>query len=161
MTVKIIYCLYKDSTRDIRSNIPLRLQEIPWALPSGDPSGEGVYLTVYPTSSPNTDTIYPLAWHNTNSLIEEEEKIMLPNFGKSEMPERRQPRYIYFIYSRQLFLVFSVGLKTDIPRGWGLISCKLWPSPWIGNQRCRGAKTENPLPFFQSGSHKTNFDALY
>ena len=23
------------------------------------------------------------------------------------------------------------------------------------------AKTENPLPFFLSGSHETNFDALY
>ena len=53
----MIYCPYLDLTRDIRSNIPLCLQEFPWALPSGTPSGKGVYLTVYPESRPNTDTI--------------------------------------------------------------------------------------------------------
>ena len=42
----------------MRSNIPLCLQEFPWALPSGTPIGEGLYLTVYPTSRPNTDTNY-------------------------------------------------------------------------------------------------------
>ena len=26
--------------------------------PSGTPSGKGVYLTVYPLSRPNTDTVY-------------------------------------------------------------------------------------------------------
>ena len=35
----------------------LRLQELPPALPLGTPSGEGVYLTVYPSSRPNTDTV--------------------------------------------------------------------------------------------------------
>ena len=30
----------------------------PWALPSVTPSGKGVYLTVYPSSCPNTDTIF-------------------------------------------------------------------------------------------------------
>ena len=39
---------------------------------------------------------------------------MLPNLGKSEMPERRQPRYIYFIYSRPLFLVQMETLCTTI-----------------------------------------------
>ena len=29
-----------------------------WALPSGTPSGEVVYLTVYPSSCPNTYTLY-------------------------------------------------------------------------------------------------------
>ena len=58
MIVKMIYCPYQDSTRDTRSNIPLRLQEFPRASPSGTPSGEGVYLTVYPSSRPNTDTVY-------------------------------------------------------------------------------------------------------
>ena len=33
------------------------LQEFPWALPSGAPSGKGLYLTVYPLSRPNTDTV--------------------------------------------------------------------------------------------------------
>ena len=54
----MIYCQYKDSTRDIRSNIPLCLQEFPLALPSGTPSGKGVYLAVYLSSGPNTDTVH-------------------------------------------------------------------------------------------------------
>ena len=56
----MISCPYEDSTRDIQSNITLRLQEFPRALPSGTPSGQGVYLTVYPSSRHNTDTIYYL-----------------------------------------------------------------------------------------------------
>ena len=48
---------YKDERRDIRSNIPLRLKEFPRAKPGGTPEGKGVYLTVYPESSPNTDII--------------------------------------------------------------------------------------------------------
>ena len=48
--VKMIYCPYQDSTLDIRSNIPLRLEELPWASPQRTPSGEGVYLTIYPSS---------------------------------------------------------------------------------------------------------------
>ena len=43
--------------RDIRSNIPLRLKEFPRAKPEGTPKGGGVYSTVYPESSPNTDII--------------------------------------------------------------------------------------------------------
>ena len=38
-------------------NIPLRLKEFPRAKPKGTPEGGGVYLTVYPESSPNTDII--------------------------------------------------------------------------------------------------------
>ena len=53
----MIYCSYQDSNQYIRSNIPLGLKEFPWASPSGTPSGEGVYLTVYPMSCPNTDTV--------------------------------------------------------------------------------------------------------
>ena len=56
--MKIIYCPYKGSTPDIRSNIPLCLQEFPRASPPGAPSGKGVYLTVYPSSRPNMDTIF-------------------------------------------------------------------------------------------------------
>ena len=37
------------------------LKEFPRALPSGASSGEGLYLTVYPSSCPNTDTIYFIA----------------------------------------------------------------------------------------------------
>ena len=32
------------------------IQEFPWALPWGTPSGGGVYLTVFPSSCPYTDT---------------------------------------------------------------------------------------------------------
>ena len=53
----MIYCLYQDSTQVIRSNIPLRFQELPRASPSGIPSGEGVFSTVYPSSGPNMDTV--------------------------------------------------------------------------------------------------------
>ena len=59
MIVKMIQCPYQDSTGDIRSNITLCLQEFPWALLSGTSSGRGVYFTVYPSSCPNTDTIFP------------------------------------------------------------------------------------------------------
>ena len=57
MIVKMIYCQYHDLTRDIWSNRPLCLQEFPRALPYGTFSGKGVYLTVFPLSCPNTDTV--------------------------------------------------------------------------------------------------------
>ena len=39
------------------SNIPHRLKEFSRAKPEGTPEGEGLYLTVYPESSTNTDSI--------------------------------------------------------------------------------------------------------
>ena len=48
---------YYDEWRDIQSNIPLSLKEFLRAKPEGTPEGEGLYLTVYPESSPNTDII--------------------------------------------------------------------------------------------------------
>ena len=48
---------YKDERRDIRSNIPLCLNELPRAKPEGTPEGKGVYLTVYPESSLDMDSI--------------------------------------------------------------------------------------------------------
>ena len=48
---------YEDERRDIRSNIPLCIKEFPRAKPEGTPEGGGVYLTVYPELSPNTDII--------------------------------------------------------------------------------------------------------
>ena len=48
---------YEDETRDIQSNITLFLKEFPRAKPDGTPEGKGLYLTVYPESSPNTDII--------------------------------------------------------------------------------------------------------
>ena len=55
-----LFCLlypYKDKRRDIRSNIPLCLKEFPRAKPKGTPEDKGIYLTVYPELSPNTDSI--------------------------------------------------------------------------------------------------------
>ena len=46
-----------DETRDILSSIPLCLKEFLMAKPKGTPEGQGVYLTIYPESSPNTDSI--------------------------------------------------------------------------------------------------------
>ena len=40
----------------------------PWPSPSGTPSGKGLYLTVYPSSCPNTDTVYPSSPHNTDTI---------------------------------------------------------------------------------------------
>ena len=71
MIVKIIFCPYFDITQDVRSNVPLCLQEIPWALPLGTPSGNVVYLTVYPLSLPNTDTIYRKVIQSTMIGIQE------------------------------------------------------------------------------------------
>ena len=36
--------------------------------PSGVPLGEGLYLTVYPSSHPNTDTVYPSSRRNTDTF---------------------------------------------------------------------------------------------
>ena len=47
----VILYPYKYETRDIRSNIPR-------AKPEGTPEGKGVYLTVYPEVSPNTERVY-------------------------------------------------------------------------------------------------------
>ena len=55
--VQCILCSYLDETRDIRSNITLCPKEFPRAKPKGTPEGKGLYLTVYPESSPNTDII--------------------------------------------------------------------------------------------------------
>ena len=55
---KIIYCPYEDLTWIKRSNIARCRRELPWALPLATPSGEGLYLTVYPLSCPNLDTVH-------------------------------------------------------------------------------------------------------
>ena len=49
--------LVSDMKGKMDSNIPLCLKEFPKAKPEGIPAGEGVYLTEYPESSPNTDSI--------------------------------------------------------------------------------------------------------
>ena len=68
------------STNDIMSVLGLNsgytvkyilcFQEFPWALPSGTPSGTGLYLTVYPSSRPYTDTVYNFQnWYIGNDLV--------------------------------------------------------------------------------------------
>ena len=37
-------------------------------LPLGTPSGEGLYLTVQPSSRPNKDAVYPYLSHNTDFI---------------------------------------------------------------------------------------------
>ena len=55
-TLNTVYCI-RIRTRDIRSNITLCLKEFPRAKPKGTPEVKGLYLTVYPELSPNTDII--------------------------------------------------------------------------------------------------------
>ena len=55
--------------RTRRSNIPLRLKEFLRAKPEGTPEGKGVYLTVYPELSPNTDSTSFNSHKANNSLI--------------------------------------------------------------------------------------------
>ena len=55
-TITLLHLYYDERTLDIGSNIPLCLQEFPWALLLGTPSSEGIYLTIYPLSCPNRDT---------------------------------------------------------------------------------------------------------
>ena len=47
------------------SSLPL---EVPSVFILVKPSGEGLYLTVYPLSHPNTDTVYPESSHTTDSI---------------------------------------------------------------------------------------------
>ena len=44
-------------------------KEFPQDSPSGTPSGKGLYLTIYPSSRPNTDTVYPSSRPNTNTIL--------------------------------------------------------------------------------------------
>ena len=67
----MIYCQYEDSVWDIRSNIALFFWNFPWAFPYGTPLGGGLYLNVYPSSRPNTDTVYPPSCQARGSLIYE------------------------------------------------------------------------------------------
>ena len=55
--IPIILYPYQDDTRDIRSYKTLCLKEFPRAKPEGTPEGKGLYLTVYPELSPNTNII--------------------------------------------------------------------------------------------------------
>ena len=78
------------------SNITLCLQEFPRTLPSGNPSGKGLYLTVYPSSRPNTDTIYILVvyiyinaklctfYRASRVRLEVEELSSFPSSGQQE-----------------------------------------------------------------------------
>ena len=43
--------------KKLKNYITLCLQDFPQTLPSGTPSGNGLYLTVCPSSCPNIDTV--------------------------------------------------------------------------------------------------------
>ena len=45
------------------------LQDFPRALPSGTPSGKGLYLTVNPLSCPNTDREHMLILYSQSTLV--------------------------------------------------------------------------------------------
>ena len=80
MIVRMIFCPYQDSTYDIRSNIPLRLQEFPRALASGTSLGVGVFLTIYPSSRPNTIQYILNKYYKHNKHYKHSEiEIYLPN----------------------------------------------------------------------------------
>ena len=79
----MIYCPNQDLKRDIRSNIPLCFKEFPPASPLGTPSGKGVYLTVYPSSCPNTETVWSL--HILNILGTEIWKPLLKEIIKLQL----------------------------------------------------------------------------
>ena len=40
------------------SGYTVKYNPLPSGVPSGTPSGKGLYLTVYPSSRPNTDTVH-------------------------------------------------------------------------------------------------------
>ena len=61
------------------------------------------------------------------------------------------PHEIFKTYKEKIFL----GLQFE---RYALQPALLVPIKPLKHKR---AKTENPLPFFLFGSHKTNFDALY
>ena len=54
-----VYCIRIRTRRGIYGQIyiTLCLKEFPRAKPEGTPEGKGLYLTMYPKSSPNTDII--------------------------------------------------------------------------------------------------------
>ena len=58
-----VYCiLIRTRRKDLRSNIPHYSKKFPRAKPKGTSESKGVYLTLYPESSPNTDSIS--FWHS-------------------------------------------------------------------------------------------------
>ena len=56
--------------QDIRSNITLCLLEFRLTSPLGTPSGKWLYLTIYSSSCPNTDTI----WHQWYQVVPGKDK---------------------------------------------------------------------------------------
>ena len=74
--------------------LPPSLQEFPWALPSGIPSGDGVYLTVCPSSRPNTDAVHYFTVHSIPSLCvldwEKNNSLITLNFNEEQEEEEEQ-----------------------------------------------------------------------
>ena len=49
-------------------------------MPSGTPSGEGVYLTVYPYSRPNTDTVNPVVTVKEHLILHYQQTVFVGAF---------------------------------------------------------------------------------
>ena len=65
----------------------MTLQEFPWDSPWGTPSGKGVYLTVYPSFCPNTDTLLCLTedLNNKDWLHQDSTMTRLAQFGHPKL----------------------------------------------------------------------------
>ena len=75
---------------------------LPSGVPLGTPSAEGVYLAVYPSSCPNTDTVYPLGF-STYCLITFDTAMVYLWCNKApHMLVYNRSRYIAMIYTHSL-----------------------------------------------------------
>ena len=103
------YCPYQDLTRDVRSNIPLRLQEFPWASPSGTLSGIGIYLTVYPSSRPITDTVcsfcrmFFFIFRTTSHMCTNPLPLLNPKATGSQIKVQNQFFFFFFFQNCRIF----------------------------------------------------------
>ena len=57
------------SVLGLDSGYTVKYNPLPSGVPSGTPSGKGLYLTVYPSSRPNTDTLYTQYCHTQDATL--------------------------------------------------------------------------------------------
>ena len=92
---------------------PLCLQEFPLASPWGNPSGKGVYLTVHPSSRPNTDTIqFSLVLYTT--VIGSRLHARSVQLGRGTVSPKQDITYIHRIYDHQKQLKYISTQKHEI-----------------------------------------------
>ena len=73
---------YFDKLRDTQSNVALCMKEFPKAKPKGTPESKGLYLTMYPNMSNNTDSIPFLVLFAYNGI-----SIYRPHWAAGKVPE--------------------------------------------------------------------------